>query len=168
MENYFDIGKIVNTQGIRGDLRIIPCTDDPKRFELLDNIDIFFNEKVLRYPIERVWYHKSFVILKLVGIDDINTAENLRGGVIRIPTEKALPLEADEYYMRDLYDMEVFSGDERLGKITDILQTGANDVYVVKDAKGKEILIPAIKQCIRSISVDENRMQVTLLEGMRE
>lgn len=170
MSNYMEIGKIVNTQGIRGDLRIIPTTDDPKRFELLDTVWVESKEGTKEYEIEKVWYHKQFVILKLKGISSINEAEKLKNSIVKIPRELALPLGEGEYYIGDLYDLEVYTNDEEyLGKIVDILFTAANDVYVVKkeDSK-KELLIPVIKQCILEVDLNNRRMTVNLLEGLRE
>jgi len=176
LENYFEIGKIVNVQGIRGDVRVVPFTDDPTRFELLDTIIVRNNVGVncvrpliTEYHIERVWHHKGFVMLKLKGIDDRTVADALRGGVIVIPPELALPLDDDEYYIRDLLGMEVQTiQGENLGIIRDVLQTGANDVFVVKDERNKEILIPHIKKCIINVDVKNKIMVVELLEGLRE
>ncbi|NLK20985.1 MAG: 16S rRNA processing protein RimM [Epulopiscium sp.] len=170
MPDYIEIGKIVNTQGIKGDLRVIPTTDDPKRFELLECIYIEKKNELIKYEIERVWYHKQFVILKLKEIVSMNDGEALKNTIIKIPKELALPLEEDEYYIGDLYDMEVYTDeDEYLGKINDIIFTGSNDVYIVKnETDKKEILIPAIKQCILNINIEEKKMIVALMEGLRE
>ena len=174
MENYFEIGKIVNAQGIKGDVRVVPFTDEPTRFELLTEAIIRFDEGtrkgVKHFPIERVWHHKGFVMLKLKGIDDRNVADTLRGGVIVIPPELALPLDEGEYYIRDLLGMAVVTTQgERLGVICDVLQTGANDVFSVKpEPKSKvEILVPHIKQCVLNVDVENKLMTVELLEGLR-
>jgi 16S rRNA processing protein RimM len=170
LSNYIEIGKIVNTQGTRGDLRIIPTTDDPKRFEMLDSILVENNHGLNQYEIERVWYHKQFVILKLKGIESINDGEKLKNSIVKIPRDLALPLKENEYYIGDLYDLEVYTKDkEYLGKIVDIIFTGSNDVYIVKsDDSNKELLIPAIKQCIIDVDLDNNKMIVDLMEGLRE
>ncbi len=166
MERLFSIGKIVNTQGIKGDVRVVPTTDDIKRFEKLNEV-ILENESTSKnLIIKNVRYHKNFVLLKFEGIDDMTNAEKLKGFTIKIPESQTLKLSENEYYMIDLIDMDVYTDtDEHLGKITDILQTGANDVYIVK--KEKEILIPAIKQCILNIDINEKKMIVKLLEGLR-
>lgn len=169
MDDYFVIGDIVNTQGIKGEVRVIPCTDDESRFELLDSIFVEQKGKMKEFNIENVRYHKQFVLLKLEGIDDMTAAEKLKGSVVKIPPEDALPLEEGEYYIRDLYDMEVFTDEgEKLGILSDILFTGANDVYVVKAEKGKDILIPAIKECILDVDVENKKMTVKLLKGLRD
>ncbi len=165
--NYFVIGKIVNTQGIKGELRVVPTTDEPERFKLLDSIFAQSKDICAEYEIESVRYHKQFVLLKLKGIDDMTSAEKLKGCEVKISEDKALPCGKDEYYIRDLYDMEVVTDTgENLGLITDIIFTGANDVYVVKNEQN-EILVPAIKQCILNVDTANKKMTVRLLEGLR-
>lgn len=167
MKNYFVIGKIVNTQGIKGEIRVIPTTDDINRFKLLKNITINRKDEILNFEIENVRFHKQFVLLKLKGIDDMTSAERLKNFEIKIPVEEAIPCNENEYYIRDLYDMEVFTEeDEFLGILEDIIFTGANDVYVIKNNE-KQILIPAIKQCILDVNVSKKTMIVKLLEGLR-
>lgn len=166
MLEYFVIGKIVNTQGIKGEIRVIPTTDDINRFKKLKEIYIFRRGNLDLYEIEGVRFNKQFVLLKLKGIDSINEAELLKNTEIKIPKELAIPCEKDEYYISDLYGMKVLAGEEEIGIIEDIIFTGANDVYVVK-SKDSEILIPAIKQCILDVNVKEKIMKVHLLEGLR-
>lgn len=168
MENYFVVGNIVNTQGIKGEVRVMPTVDDVSRFELLDHIFVDRKGSIKEYEIENVRFHKQFVLLKLKGIDDMTTAETLKGTVVKITEDMAVPCEEDEYYIRDLYDMEVVTVEgEKLGIITDVIFTGANDVYAVKNDNGKEILIPAIKDCIINVDIENNTMTVKLLEGLR-
>ncbi len=168
MENYFVVGNIVNTQGIKGEVRVMPTVDDVARFKLLDHIFVDRKGNIKEYEVENVRFHKQFVLLKLKGVDDMNTAETLKGTVVKITEDMAVPCEEDEYYIKDLYDMNVVTVDgEELGIISDVIFTGANDVYAVKDNKGKEILIPAIKDCIVSVDVENNLMTVKLLEGLR-
>lgn len=163
MENTFLIGKIVNTQGVHGEMRVIPTTDDITRFELLDSVFIDNTE----YEIEKIRYHKQFVLLKLKGIDDMTAAEKYKTKEVRIPESLALPCDEDEYYVKDLYGMKVVdeSGSE-LGEIKDIVFTGANDVYIVKPKAGKDILIPAIKDCVLRVDVPNKIMKVHLMEGL--
>jgi 16S rRNA processing protein RimM len=165
---YFEIGTIVNTQGIKGDVRVLPLTDDPTRFELLSEIETFTKDKSKIYKIDKVRYHKQFVILKLNGIDSINDAQVLKGTIIKVTEDNAIPLNNDEYYIRDLYGIDVITdSDEKLGTISDILFTnGANDVYIIKTKDSKEILIPAIKQCILNVDIAKRVMTVNLLEGL--
>ncbi len=172
MDNYFEIGKIVNTQGVKGDVRIVPSTDDIKRFELLKTVKLFRKNEVKELEIERVWYHKKFVIIKFKGIDSMNDGELLRDFTIRISDEESIPLEEDEYFIRDLIGVNVTLEDNtKVGTIKDVIRTGANDVYVLKNLMDssdnpKDILIPAIKQCIIKVNVEEKTMVVKLLKGL--
>ena len=173
-EDYFTIGTIVNVHGVQGEIRVMPATDDPNRFKLLDKLEIFFESYIAEYPLKSVRPHKNLMVLKLAGIDNRNDAVQLVSGVIKVPRSKALPLEENEYYQKDLLDMTVVSDTgEELGQLIHIIETGANDVYVVRphtglDGKAKDLLIPAIKECILSVSVSERKMTVHLMEGLRE
>lgn len=169
MNQYFEIGKIAGTHGLKGTFRIFPTTEDPSRFELLKELIVENKGKIETFQIEKVAYHKKFVLVTVKEITDINVAELYKGATIRVPLEKALPLKADEYYTRDLYGMVVVSDvGEELGVLDDVLETGANDVYVVKKEGEKDLLIPAIKQCILKVDIAEGKMLVHLLEGLRE
>lgn len=173
MGKFFQIGQITGTHGLKGNIKVYPTTDDPTRFELLDEVIVLHKGKNETFEIEKVGYHKQFVLLKLKKIDDINEAEKFKGDYILIPEEKALPLDDDEYYMRDLYDMEVVSDEgEYLGTIVNIFPICAgNDVYVVRDEnkpKQKDLLLPAIKQCILNVDIENRKMTVKLLKGLRD
>ncbi len=167
MEKYFEIGKIAGTHGIKGTLRIFPITEDPSRFELLKEMIVEIRGKRETFHIEKIAYHKKFVLVTVKEIKDINVAELYKGGSIWIPEEDALPLAENEYYMRDLYGLTVVT-EEELGELVDIYETGANDVYAVKKEGEKELLIPAIKQCILQVDIPNQKMVVKLLEGLRE
>lgn len=165
---YFEIGKIAGTHGIKGTFRVFPTTEDPSRFELLKEVVIDLNGNRETFKIGKIGYQKNMVLMTVKEIDDINVAEKYKNSTILIPEEKALPLEEDEYYTRDLYDMEVVTIEgEILGTLSDVLFTGANDVYVVEKSGEKDLLIPAIKQCVVNVNVEEKRMTVKLLEGLR-
>lgn len=169
---YFEIGKIVNTQGIHGDIRVLPTTDEPERFSKLKTVLLDNGKLMTEYNIENVWFHKNFVIIKFKEILDMNAAEKLKGLSIKINRKDALPLEKDEYYISDLYDMDVYTDEnEYLGIIKDIIFTAANDVYVIENIKSedkKNILIPAIKQCILDINIKEHKMIIHMMEGLTE
>lgn len=168
MEQMFTIGKIVNTHGVKGEMRVLPSTDDITRFEKLKQVTVINREEKV-YEITGVRYHKNFVLLKFKGIDTLNDAELLKNSLIKIDRKDSLPLNEDEYYISDLYGMKVVTEEGRdLGEIKDILYTGSsNDVYIVFNKETqKEILIPAIKQCIKRVDVSNNLMTVHLLEGL--
>ena len=167
MEQMFTIGKIVNTHGVKGEVRVMPSTDDIKRFEKLKEVVIQSRTETIK-EIEAVRYHKNFVLLKFKGIDNMNDAELLKNSTLKINRKDALPLKEDEYYQCDLYGLKVVTDEGRdLGELVDILVTGSNDVYVVRNHE-KEILIPAIKQCILNVNIAEGKMLVHLLEGLED
>ena len=160
----FVIGKIINMHGIKGEFKVYPETDDESRFELLDSVII----KGETFEIEGVRYHKGCVLLKLKGIDSINDGEKYKGLNVEIPEEDAIPLEEDEYYIRDLYDMKVLDIDAgvEIGTLTDVLFTAANDVYEVTNKEGKKFYIPNIKECIIDVNVDEKVMKIKKMPGL--
>lgn len=169
MNTMFTVGRIVNTHGVKGELKVMPATDDPKRFEKLKSI--FVERRTMEsYEIQSVRYHKDFVLLKLKGIEDMNAAELLKGSVLKIDRKDSLPLKKDEYYISDLFGLKVFTEEERyLGELVDIIETGSNDVYVVKkEDREKDLLLPAIKQVIKNVDIEEQKMIVHLLEGLEE
>jgi len=168
MTEYFEIGVIANTHGLRGDLRVFPTTDDRRRFDLLKTALIEQGAERFELEIQRVWYHKQFVMLKLAGIDDVDAAARLKGARVLIHRRDALPLAEDEYYLADLLGLRAITVDgEVLGEVADVLFTGANDVYVVKNDKGGQILLPAIKKCLLKIDIEKGEILVNLLEGLR-
>ena len=163
MDKYIEIGKIVNTYGIKGQLKIVPYTDNIKRFEKLKKI--YINEK--EYLIENVKYLKKLVILKLQGINTIEQAEKYRNLYIYIDKKDAIKLPKDTYFIRDLIGIEVYTNDgEKLGRIDDIFKTGSNDVYVVRNSLGKQILLPAISSVIEKIDLENKKVIVNLIKGL--
>lgn len=169
MNEMFTVGRIVNTHGVKGEIKVMPTTDDPKRFKKLKSI--FVERKTMEtYEIESVRYHKDFVLLKLKGIEDMNAAELLKGSVIKINRKDSLPLKKDEYYISDLFGLQVYTEEDRfLGELVDIIETGSNDVYVVrKEDREKDLLLPAIKQVIKGVELETKKMTVHLLEGLEE
>ena len=160
-----EIGKIVNTFGLKGVIKIKPFTDDIKRFEKLKNI--FINNKI--YEIENVSYKKEMVFLKLKDIDTIEKADLLRDMYIEIDRKDAVDLDEDTYFIVDLIGCEVYTEDKvYLGKIDDVFNNGNHDIYVVKNENGKQILLPAIKDVIINIDIQEKKIMVHLLKGLIE
>lgn len=167
MVEYLEIGQIVNTHGIKGFIKIVPFTDDITRFEDLKTILVDKNETLIEYEIEEIKYHKNMVILKLKGTDTIEQAEKLKGLYIKIDRKDAVKLPKDSYFIIDLLGLEVYTVDnELLGNIEDIFPTGSNDVYVVKDKSGKQILIPALKTVVKNIDLESKKIIVELPEGL--
>ncbi len=169
MEHFFEIGKITGTHGIRGTMRVFPTTQDPARFEKLKEVTVEIRGKQEVFHVQKVAYQKNMILLTLKEISDINVAELYKNGRILIPDAAAIPLEEDEYYTRDLYGLQVVTDEgEALGELVKIYETGANDVYAVqKDPQEKELLLPAIKDCILKVDLENGVMTVHLLEGLR-
>ena len=164
---YFEIGKIVNTHGIKGDLKVIPLTDNIRRYDELDWVYIDINGKLEKYTIEGVKYHKQNVLLKLKGIDNINEALEFRNSFVKIPRELAIKLPQNSYFICEIIGCVVVDENEKiLGKVSDVIETGSNDVYVVKNESNKEVLIPAIKDVIRNVDIQQKIISVKLLEGL--
>ena len=167
MEEYLELGQIVNSYGIKGFLKVVPYTDDNTRFSILETIYIEKNNKLQEYVIEEVKYSKNLVLLKLKGIDTIEQAEKFKNCYLKINRKDAIELEEDTYFLVDLIGIEVYTeSGENLGNIIDIFPTGSNDVYVVKNEDGKQILLPAIKDVIISVDIENKKMIVNLIEGL--
>ena len=167
MQEKFEIGQIVNTFGIKGQVKVVPFTDDINRFDYLKNVYIKNKKINIKYEVENVKYHKNFVLLKFKGIDKIEDAEILRDSILEVDRKDAIPLEDDSYYIADLIGLEVYSDENKLiGKLEDIYNTGSNDIYVVKNELGKQLLLPAISDVIKQIDIGNGKIIVHLLEGL--
>lgn len=167
MEEFFQIGIIVNTHGLQGEVKVLPTTDEPRRFEILDKVWLFKDDKLLTtLRIDKVRYFKQYIILKFKQLNTIELVEGYKKTSLQIPRSLALPLYEDEYYVADLIGVEVFAEDKKLGNIKEVLFTGSNDVYVVEDENNKQILIPAIKECILDVDLQNKRMNVHLMKGL--
>lgn len=167
MEEYLEIGQIVNTNGIKGFLKINPFTDDIKRFNKLKTIYIVTKKELTEFTIEEVKYNKNMVLLKLKGIDSIEEAEKYKNCYIKINKKDIVKLPKDSYFIFDLIGCKVYTqNQEFLGEVDDIFSTGSNDVYVVKDEKGKQILLPAIASVIKQIDIKDKKIVINLIEGL--
>lgn len=162
-----EIGQIVNTYGIKGFLKVVPYTDDITRFEKLNSIYIQTKRNLETVIIEEVKYSKNLVLLKIKGIDNINDAEIYKNCYIKIDRSDAVELPEDSYFIIDLIGIRVYTDEgEELGDIVDVFPTGANDVYVVKNEIGKQVLLPAIGDVIKSVDIESKKMLVHLIEGL--
>ena len=169
MEDLLQVGVITSTHGIRGEVKVFPTTDDPNRFRKLKQVILDTGKEQLDMEIASVKFFKNQVIVKFKGIDDINDVEKYRKAGLYVTRENAVPLGENEYFIADLIGLRVISDEEEeLGVIDDVLQTGANDVYIVKKEQTPDLLIPAIKDCIKKVNIEEGTMIVHLLPGLRE
>lgn len=167
-QKMLEIGQIVNTFGVKGMVKIVPYTDDITRFDNLKTIYVVQKNKNVEYEIEEIKYHKNMVLAKLKGVNTMNDAEMLKQSSIQIKRENAIPLEEDTYFIVDLIGLEVITDDTntKLGNIVDIYNTGSNDIYVVKDELGKQILLPAIAEVIKKIDIENKMVVVHLIKGL--
>lgn len=166
-QDYIKVGEIVNTQGVKGEVRVIPTTDFPERFVKNSQVSVLLRGQRKVYTIERAWEHKQFIIIKFVEISDMTEAEKLKGGLLQITPEELVPLPEGNYYIFQIIGLRVYDqGNQELGTITQVLQTGANDVYVIKNEQDKEILIPAIKSVVKNIDINSGKMEVILPDGL--
>lgn len=169
MEPLLRVGVIVSTHGLKGEVKVYPTTDEPERFQWLKHVILDTGKEHLELTITHVKYFKNQVILKFKEFNDINEVEKYKKCDLLVTREQALPLEENENFIVDLIGMQAITDEgEVLGTLTDVLQTGANDVYVVETAQKKEILLPAIPSCILDVNVEEAVMKVHVLEGLLE
>ena len=167
MEDLLQVGIITSTHGVRGEIKVYPTTDDPRRFRRLKEVVLDTGKEKMNLEIEGVKFFKQFVILKFKGLDNINDIEKYRQKSLYVTRKNAVRLQRDEYFIADLIGLKVQDEDgKELGTVKDVIETGANDVYEVEMADGKGLLLPAIKQCILNVDVENGTMQVHVLEGL--
>lgn len=167
MQEFLEIGQIVNTFGIKGVLKIKPFTDDITRFDELKKVYVETNKVRKIYEVEEVKYHKDMVLIKFKGIDKIEEAELLRNSYLKINRNDEPDLEEGTYYIVDLIGLDVYSDEGNLlGKIDDIFNNGSADIYVVKDELGKQLLLPAISDVVKEINLEDNKVIVHIIKGL--
>ena len=167
MEEFLQVGVISSTHGVRGEVKVFPTTSDKERFRDLKSVTLDTGKERISLEIQQVKFFKQMVILKFRGIDSINDIERYKGKSLWVPREEALPLGEDEYYIADLIGMEVsLEDDTYFGRLRDVIETGANDVYAVETAEGREVLIPAIKECILQVDVQAGKFRIHLMKGL--
>ena len=167
MEQVFQVGIISSTHGVRGEVKVFPTTDDMKRFKKLKEVLLDTGKETLTLEIEGVKFFKQFVILKFKGYDNIDDIVKYRGKSLFVTRENAVKLQKDEYFIADLIGLKVVNEDGSFaGVLKDVMETGANDVYIVESRDGKEVLIPAIKDCILQVDFEKEQVLVHLLDGL--
>lgn len=169
MSNVLEIGKIVNTHGLRGEVKIVPWTNTPDVFEDIEYVYIKNAREEKKLEIKNVKYQKNNIIVKFVGLDDISQAELLKNAVVTTDREQLGELPDGEYYIADLIGCEVKSEHgEVYGKLTDVLPTGSNDVYVVKREAKRDLLIPVIDDVVLDVDINNKKIIVRLMEGLED
>jgi 16S rRNA processing protein RimM len=163
---YLAIGKIVRAHGVKGEISVKVMTEFPERFEVTRQVYLGDEFEAVPYELKSYRWHKDNVLLTLTGVTNRNEAETLRGQLVQVPIDEAMPLPDGVYYHYQLVGLEVVTtAGKRLGELSDVMETGANDVYIVKN-EGKEILLPAIAEVVKSIDLEENRMTVEVIAGL--
>lgn len=167
MEQFLQVGVISSTHGVRGEVKVFPTTDDANRFRKLKQVILDTGKEQLPLEIQNVRFFKKFVILKFKGIDNINDIEKYKGRPLFVTRENAVELKEDEYFIADMIGMEVVTEDGKVfGRLNDVMETGANDVYIIQSQEHGEVLIPAIKECILDVDIEEKRMKIHLMDGL--
>lgn len=167
MEDKLQVGVITSTHGVRGEVKVFPTTDDPNRFKRLKEVILDTGKEELVLEIEGVKFFKQFVILKFKGFDNINDIEKYRQKSLYVTRKNAVRLRRDEYFIADLIGLKVLDEqEEQIGILKDVMETGANDVYIIDMTDGRELLLPTIKQCILNVDVENGFIQVHILEGL--
>lgn len=167
MISELQVGVITQTHGIRGEVKVFPTTDDASRFKKLKEVIMDTGRERLNMEIEGVKFFKQYAIIKFKGYDSINDIEKYKNAKLYVTRDKAVRLKKDEYFIADLIDMEVVTQEgEYLGRVKDVLVTGANDVYVVEREDKTEILLPAIKECVREIDMECSKITVHIMDGL--
>lgn len=170
MSDFLRVGVIANTHGIKGEVKVFPTTDDVNRFKKLKQVFVDTKKEYIELHPCSCKFFKNMVILKFKEINDINDIEKYKGMDLLVSRENAVPLEEGEYFIADLIDLKVIDEDNNdIGVLYDVMQTGANDVYVIhlKDT-GKELLLPVIDECVLDVNIDEGFVKVHILEGLMD
>lgn len=169
MTDRFQVGVIASTHGLQGEVNVFPTTEDPTRFKKLKKVTLHTQRgEEIELDITSARFFKKFVIVKFKQFDNINEVEKFRGCELTIDRKDALKLEPGEYYCADMIGLKIFDEDgKELGTLTEILQTGANDVYemTLKDSEEK-IYIPAIKDCVKEINIESGRIVIHVMPGL--
>lgn len=167
MEELLRVGIISSTHGVRGEVKVYPTTDDPERFLDLDEVLLDAGREQIVLKITNVKFFKNMVILKFKGYDSINDIEKYKGRDLLIRRDQAVDLDEDEYFITDLMGLQVVTDEGvNLGVLKEVMPTGANDVYIVQQENGKELLIPAIKECILDVDLEQGIMKIHLMDGL--
>lgn len=167
MQDKFQVGAIASVHGIKGEVKVFPTTDEPTKFKKLKSVILKTEKEEREIALQSVRFFKNMVIVKFQGIESPEDAQKYRGATLWIAREQAVPLRENEYYRADLIGLTVVTEDgEELGILTDILETGANDVYEVTLSDKKTALFPAIRECIKEVDVEKGYIKVHVMEGL--
>ncbi len=167
MEQFLRVGVISSVHGVHGEVKVFPTTDDPHRFLDLKEVLLDTGKETITMEIKNVKFFKKFVIVKFKGYDKIEDIEKYKGRDLLVTRKNAVPLEEGEYFICDIIGAKVITDtNEEFGILKDVLQTGANDVYVVDTKAGKEVLLPVIDECVLSVDTAGGLVVVHIMPGL--
>ena len=167
MEDRFQVGVITSPHGVHGEVKVFPTTDDPRRFRRLKEVILVTGKEEKNLEIEGVKFFKQFVILKFKGIETPEEVSKYRQGSLYVTRENAVRLGKDEYFIADLIGLRIFDEENaEIGVLRDVLETGANDVYIIDLKDGRELLLPAIRECVLNVDIEAGKMQIHILDGL--
>ena len=168
MEQFLRVGVIASTHGVKGEVKVYPTTDNLERFKSLKQVILVTQrQEEIHLTVSGVKFFKQFVILKFKGIDNINDIEKYKTKSLYVTRANAVRLRKDEYFIADLQGLTVINEEEQvIGTLRDVMETGANDVYIVDLTDGREVLIPAIKECILNVDVEGGKIQIHIMDGL--
>ena len=167
MEQLLQVGVITQPHGVRGEVKVFPTTDDPVRFKKLKKVILDTGKEKLDLEVEHVKFFKQFVIVKFKEFDNINDIKRYKRCPLLVTRKNAVPLEEDEYFVADMIGMKVITEDgTEFGTLSDVMETGANDVYVIDSKEHGEVLMPAIKECVLNVDMESGIITVHLMNGL--
>lgn len=167
MEDLLQIGSITTTHGVHGELKVYPMTDDVNRFKKLKSVILKYKNEDMTLTPQSVKFFKNMVIIKFKEFDNINDVEKFKNCGLYVTRENAVRLNKDEYFIADLIDLTVLNEDDKeIGVLADVMSTGANDVYIINLDDGRELLLPAIKECILNVDMENRTIKIHILEGL--
>lgn len=166
-DKMFDVGKIINTHGVRGEVKVMRMTDVEERFNVGATLYVVQNDQLTKLIVESHRIHKEYDLIKFKGYENINDVEPFKNAYLKIKEEQLAELAENEYYVHEIIECQVFTvHGEFLGVVVDIFPTGANDVWVIQQENGKEFLIPFIKDVVQEIDLSEKKIHIELMEGL--
>ena len=167
MEDRFQVGVLTSPHGVRGEMKVYPTTDDPRRFKRLKEVILDTGKENRILEVEGVKFSKQMVIMKFKGIDTPEDVAKYRQCSIYVTRENAVRLGRDEYFIADLMGLKVHNEeDEEIGILREVLETGANDVYIIDLHDGRELLLPAIKDCVLDVDIEGGQIKIHILDGL--
>ena len=167
MEKYLRVGVITSTHGVHGEVKVYPTTDDVRRFDYLKDVVLDTKKGYMELQVTGVKYFKNMVILRFKQFDNVDQVIPYKGMDLLVTRENAVPLEEGEYFIADMVGCKIITDEgEDFGELVDVMQTGANDVYVVKTHEGKEVLLPAIDVCVLEKNIENKVIKVHIMKGL--